>query len=92
MTPRTLFAPGLLAASLTALALPALAVKVVNRDSNSHELLVKCSSTAHTSVGASSTMDIGKGPCTVTVKKSGASASGSGKDELVISKGGISKR
>ncbi len=71
---------------------PALAVKVVNKDSNSHDLTIKCSVTTHGSVGASSTRDIGKGPCTVTVKKTGASASGNGNDELVIQKGGIARK
>ena len=60
-----------------------LAVKVVNKDSNSHDLTIKCSVTTHGSVGASSTRDIGKGPCTVTVKKTGASATGNGSDELI---------
>lgn len=92
MTHHRSMAHGLIIVTLCALAWPAAAVKVVNRDSSRHELLIKCSSTTHGSVGASSTSDIGKGPCTVTVKSSGASASGSGKDELVISKGSISRK
>ena len=71
---------------------PALAVKVANRDSQSHELTIKCSTTTLGAVGASSTRDIGKGPCTVTVKTTGSSASGSGKDELVIVKGRFSRK
>lgn len=70
--------------------LPAHAVKLVNKDSASHDLTVKCSSTAQTSIGGSSTRDLGKGPCTVTVKKSGASATASGDATLVIQKGSIS--
>lgn len=73
-------------------ATPALAVKVVNKDSNSHDLTIKCSVTTQGSVGASSTRDIGKGPCTVTVKKTGASATGNGSDELVIQKGKIGRK
>lgn len=73
---------GLIAASLSATlglaAGPVHALKLVNKDSHSHDLTVKCSSTAHTSIGAHSTRDLGKGPCTVTVKKTGSSASGSG--------------
>lgn len=78
-----LFVASLLAAS------PAYAVKLVNKDSTSHDITVKCSSTAQTSIGGSSTRDLGKGPCTVTVKKSGASATASGDATLVIQKGSI---
>lgn len=77
--------------TLATAACPALAVKVVNRDTSSHDLTIKCSSTTQGSVGASSTRDIGKGPCTVTVKKSGSQASGSGNDQLIIRSGRIGK-
>jgi hypothetical protein len=64
-------------------------IKLVNKDGKSHDLLVKCSSSSDTSIGASSTRDLGKGPCTVTVKSSKTSASASGKGELVIQDGKI---
>ena len=80
----------LLAVPLIGLAaMPAYAVKLVNKDSQSHDLTVQCSSTAQTSIGGNSTRDLGKGPCTVTVKKSGASATASGEATLVIQKGSI---
>ncbi len=69
----------------------AFAVKLKNGDSATHEVMIKCSSTADTSVGGSSVRDIGSGPCTVTVKKSGSSATGSGSDTLTIKDGKISK-
>jgi predicted porin len=76
---------------LLALAAPAaFAVKLINRDSNSHDLVVKCSSSAQTSIGASSTRDIGNGPCTVTVKKTGSSATASGSQSLTIKDGKVS--
>lgn len=64
------------------------AVRLYNKDSSSHKIIIKCSSTTHTSIGASSSRDIGSGPCTVTVKSSGASATASGSTDLVISSGG----
>lgn len=73
-------------------ALPAHAVKLVNKDSVSHDITIKCSSTAQSAIGASSTRDLGKGPCTVTVKKSGASATASGDATLVIERGGVSQK
>jgi len=72
---------------------PALAqVKLVNKDSNSHDLVVKCTSSADTSIGGSSTRDLGKGPCTVTVKKTSSSASGSGNDTLEIKDGKVARK
>ena len=59
-------------------------VSLTNRDSKSHEITIKCSSTTHTSIGANVTRGIGKGPCTVTLKSNGASGSGSGSDKLGI--------
>lgn len=67
------------------------AVKVINKDSSAHEVTLKCSSTADTSIAGSSTRDIGNGPCTVTVKKSGSSATASGNETLTIKDGKISK-
>lgn len=79
------------AVALLALAAPAaLAVKLANRDSSSHDVIVKCSSTSHSSIGASSTRDLGNGPCTVTVKKSGSSATASGSQTLTIKDGKVS--
>lgn len=66
-------------------------VKLVNKDGQSHDILIKCSSSADSSVGGSSTRDLGNGPCTVTVKQSGSSATGSGNDTLTIKDGKISK-
>ena len=66
-------------------------VKLVNRDSKSHDILIKCSSSTDSSIGDSSTRDLGNGPCTVTIKKTGSSASGSGNDTLTIKDGKVSK-
>jgi len=66
-------------------------VKLVNKDGQSHDILIKCSSSADSSVGGSSTRDLGNGPCTVTVKQSGSSATASGNDTLTIKDGKISK-
>lgn len=68
------------------------AMKLVNKDSETHEVAIKCSTTTHTSIGGNVTRDIGNGPCTVTVKKSGASGGGSGNDTLEIKNGGVSKK
>lgn len=73
-------------------AMPAHAVKLVNKDSASHDVTIKCSSTAQSSIGGSSTRDLGKGPCTVTVKKTGSSATASGDGTLVIEKGGVTAK
>ncbi len=84
------FAQGVLAAAGLALCTAASAqIKLVNKDSKSHDVTIKCSSTAQSSIGGNSTRDIGKGPCTVTVKASGSSASASGKAELTIKDGKI---
>lgn len=76
------------AAGALLLAPAAHAVKLVNKDSQSHDLTIKCSSTAHSSIGASSTRDLGKGPCTVTVKKTGSAATSS--STLTIKGGKVS--
>ena len=81
--------PFILVTILAATASLALAVKLINRDSTSHDLVVKCSSTAQTSIGGSSTRDLGNGPCTVTVKKTGSSATASGSQTLMIQNGSI---
>lgn len=64
-------------------------IKLVNKDSKSHDVLIKCSSSADSSIAGSSTRDIGKGPCTVTVKATKSSASATGKGELTIKDGKI---
>lgn len=81
--------PFILVTILAATASLAFAVKLTNRDSTSHDLVVKCSSTAQTSIGGSSTRDLGNGPCTVTVKKTGSSATASGNQNLMIQNGSV---
>ena len=81
--------PFILVTMLAATASLAFAVKLINRDSTSHDLVVKCSSTAQTSIGGSSTRDLGNGPCTVTVKETGSSATASGSQNLMIQNGSI---
>lgn len=68
---------------------PATAVKIINKDSTSHDIELKCSSTSHTSVGALSTRDVGSGPCTVTIKSTGSSGSASGTTNVVIRNGSV---
>jgi hypothetical protein len=67
----------------------AFGVKLINRDSTSDDLVVKFSSTAQTSIGGSSTRDLGDGPCTVTIKKTGSSATASGNQNLLIQNGSV---
>ena len=67
-------------------------VSLTNKDSKSHEITIKCSTTTHTSIGANVTRGIGKGPCTVTLKSNNASGSGSGSDKLVIKNGSVSRQ
>ncbi len=67
-------------------------VKLTNKDSDSHDILIKCSSTTDSSVGGTSTRDIGTGPCTVTVKSSGSSATAQDGESLVIQGGNVSKQ
>jgi len=75
--------------ALSVCAAPAVAgVKLINKDSGSHDVTIKCSSTSQSSIGGNSTRDLGNGPCTVTVKKTGSSATGKG--NLVIKGGKIS--
>ena len=62
-------------------------IKLVNKDSKAHDVLIKCSSSADSSIAGSSTRDIGKGPCTVTVKSTKSSKSAAGKGELTIKDG-----
>lgn len=62
-------------------------VKLTNKDAKAHDITVKCKSTVQRSIQAGTTTSLGTGPCTVTVKSTGASMSGSGNDTLVIPKG-----
>lgn len=59
-------------------------VKLVNKDSKAHDITVKCTSTVQRSIQSNTTTSLGKGPCTVKVKATGATMSGSGNDTLVI--------
>ncbi|MSQ54274.1 MAG: hypothetical protein EXR31_02790 [Betaproteobacteria bacterium] len=59
-------------------------VKLINKDSKAHDIMVKCSSTVQRSIQSNTTTSLGKGPCTVKVKATGATMSGNGSDTLVI--------
>jgi hypothetical protein len=78
----------LIALTVAALAAaPAYAeVKLHNKDSKAHRITVKCTSTVQRSIQPNTVTSLGKGPCTVTVKATGAKMTGSGNDTLVISK------
>ena len=52
------------------------------------DVIIKCVSTSHASIGGNSTRDLGAGPCTVTVKSTGSSATASGSTDLVIDASG----
>lgn len=73
---------------LVMLAQVAQAIRLYNKDSDSHQVIIKCSSTTHTEIGPNSSRDIGNGPCTVTLKSTGASISASGSTDIIIEKGG----
>ena len=74
-------------AALALAATPALAeVKLQNKDSKAHDVTVKCQSTVQRSIQSNTTATLGKGPCTVTVKGTGATMTGNGNDTLVIPK------
>ena len=64
-------------------------VTLTNRDSKSHDITIKCNTTTQTSISSNTTRGIGRGPCTVTVKSTKASATGSGNDKLVIKNGAV---
>jgi hypothetical protein len=61
-------------------------VTLTNKDSKAHDITVKCKSTVQRSIQAGTTTSLGPGPCTVTVKSTGATMSGSGDSKLVIEK------
>jgi len=61
-------------------------VTLTNKDSKAHDITVKCKSTVQRSIQAGTTTSLGPGPCTVTVKSTGATMSGSGDAKLVIDK------
>lgn len=77
-----------LALSLVLLPLAAQAIHLYNKDSESHQVIIKCSSTTHTEIGPNASRDIGNGPCTVTVKSTGSTISASGSTDIIIEKGG----
>jgi hypothetical protein len=64
-------------------------VSLTNRDSQAHDITVKCGSTTQTSIGSNTTRGLGRGPCTVTVKSTKASATGNGNDKLIIKNGTV---
>ncbi len=66
------------------------AVKLINKDGSAHDIKIQCASTSTGSIQSNTTRDIGKGPCTVTVK--GSSAKGVDGDTLVIKGGKVSKQ
>ena len=61
-------------------------VKLQNKDSKSHDIIIKCNSTVQSSIQSNTTRSLGKGPCKVTLKASGIELSGSGDDTIVIPK------
>lgn len=66
-------------------------VTLINKDSSSHDISIKCSSsTTSTSISGGTTRSIGNGPCTVTVKDSGATATGNDGQTLTITGGSVS--
>lgn len=79
-------------AILMAISLPVFAgVKLHNKDSESYDITVKCSSTVIRSISGSTVSDLGNGPCTVTLTKTGTSTTGQDGDTIVIANGGFSK-
>ncbi|CAN5501945.1 hypothetical protein BH11PSE11_BH11PSE11_13780 [soil metagenome] len=67
------------------------AVKVANRDSVSHNVTIKCSSSLNSNIAASSTRDVGKGPCTVIVLSTGSTATVNDNETLIIKDGKFAK-
>ncbi len=61
-------------------------VRLINKDSSSHDISIKCkNSTTTTSISGGTTRSIGNGPCTVTVKDTGAIGTGNDGQTLTIS-------
>lgn len=75
-----------------ALAPSAFAVKLINKDGTNHNITIKCSTTTQTSIGGNVHRDVGAGPCTVTVQRTGSSATGNGADTLVIQNGMVTRK
>lgn len=67
-------------------------VSLTNRDSKSHDITIKCSSTTQASIGSNVMRGVGRGPCTVIVKSTGASGSGNGNDNLLIENGSVGRQ
>lgn len=67
--------------------------KLHNKDSESYDIRVQCNggSTAVRSISGSTVADVGSGACTVTLTKSGTSATVSDGETLYIKDGGFSK-
>ena len=61
-------------------------VKLQNKDSKAHDITVKCQSTVQRTIQSGTTTSLGKGPCSVKVKATGATFSGNNNDTLVIPK------
>lgn len=74
----------ILTLGLVMISYSAQAVKLINKSSQSENVIIKCSSVSHSSIGSHSSRDIGSGPCTVTLKSSGAKATASGSTNIVI--------
>ena len=64
------------------------AIHLYNKDSEAHQVVIKCSSTTHTEIGPNASRSLGNGPCTVTITASGATISASGSTDIIIEKGG----
>ena len=62
-------------------------VKLINKDSKAHDVTAKCKSTVQRSIQAGTTTSLGTGPCTVTLKSTGAALTGKDNDTLIIPKG-----
>lgn len=67
--------------------------KLHNKDSESYDIKIQCNggSTTLRSISGSTVADVGSGTCTVTLTKSGTSATVSDGETLYIQSGGFSK-
>jgi hypothetical protein len=61
-------------------------VKLHNKDSKAHDVTVACRSTVQRSIQPGTIATLGKGPCTVKVKSTGATMRGDGNDTIVLPK------
>jgi hypothetical protein len=67
-------------------------VKLINKDSRSHDLTVKCSTTVQRSLSGNTTTSLGKGPCEVKVKTTGNSMKVGDGATLTIKDGRLTRR